>query len=172
MKQFLRGSRLCLLVLSAWLIAGCGGGSESGPTPPPVVNTQPNSFSFAAQSDVDPEAIVTSNSITVSGINAAASISIQNGEYSVNNGDFTSAAATVNNAAQIQVRHQASSQYSTSQTTTLTIGGVSANFVSTTRNQPPPTGTDTPPPGCRDFSMVSVQNISWHHHCAWYSNQP
>ncbi|MCH8537994.1 MAG: hypothetical protein LAT66_09515 [Alkalimonas sp.] len=145
MKQFLRGSRLCLIVLSAWLIAGCGGGSESGTTPPPVVNTQPNSFSFAAQSDVDPEAIVTSNSITVSGINAAASISIQNGEYSVNNGDFTSAAATVNNAAQIQVRHQASSQYSTSQTTTLTIGGVSANFVSTTRNQPPPTGTDTPP---------------------------
>lgn len=145
MKQLLLGSRLCLLVLSAWLITGCGGGSDSGTTPPPpVVNTQPNPFSFTAQSAVDPEAIVTSNSITVSGINAAASISIQNGEYSVNNGDFTTAAATVNNAAQIRVRHQAASQYTTSQTTTLTIGGISANFVSTTRNQPA-SGNETPP---------------------------
>ncbi|MDP4535472.1 hypothetical protein Q3O60_04615 [Alkalimonas collagenimarina] len=145
MKQLMLVSRLCLLVLSAWLITGCGGGSDSGtPPPPPVVNTQPNPFSFTAQSAVDPEAIVTSNSITVSGINAAASISIQNGEYSVNNGDFTTAAATVNNAAQIRVRHQAASQYTTSQTTTLTIGGISANFVSTTRNQPA-SGNETPP---------------------------
>lgn len=144
MKQLFFTIKLSLL-LAALLLIGCGGGSGSEPNPPPVTNTQPNAFSFTAQSDVEPGASVTSNSITVSGINAAATITIQNGEYSVNNGDFTAGSATVNNAAQIRVRHQASSQFATSQTTTLTIGGVSANFVSTTRNQPPATGIGTPP---------------------------
>ncbi|MEE2001165.1 hypothetical protein QWY20_06835 [Alkalimonas sp. MEB108] len=145
MKHLFFTSKHCLLVLTLLLLVACGGGSGSEPNPPPVTNTQPNAFSFTAQSDVEPGATVTSNSITVSGINAAATISIQNGEYSVNNGDFAAGSATVNNAAQIRVRHQASSQFATSQTTTLTIGGVSANFVSTTRDQPPATGTGTPP---------------------------
>lgn len=145
MKPFIFTSKICLLMLSVLLLIACGGGSDSGPNPPPVTNTQPNPFSFTALSDVEPGATVTSNSITVTGINAAATISIQGGEYSINNGDFTSGSATVTNAAQIRVRHQASSQFATSHTTTLTIGGVSANFVSTTRNQPPATGTDTPP---------------------------
>ncbi|SEA78502.1 YncE family protein [Alkalimonas amylolytica] len=145
MKQLLLTGKFCLLLLSMLLIA-CGGGSDSdsGPTPPPV-NTQPNTFSFNVQADVEPGATVTSNSITVSGINAAATISIQGGEYSIDNGDFASGSSTVNNAAQIRVRHQASAEYASSQTTTLTIGGVSANFVSTTRNQPSAVGTGTPP---------------------------
>lgn len=144
MNASVLASRLCLLLLSLWLTA-CGGSSDSDTTPPPVVNTQPNPFSFASVSDAEPSTTVTSESISVTGINAAASIAIQNGEYSVNNGDFTSGTATVNNGAQIRVRHQTAAQYSTSTTSTLTIGGVSADFVSTTRDEPPPVGDGTPP---------------------------
>ncbi|WP_213998839.1 hypothetical protein [Arsukibacterium sp.] len=145
MNQFLLSFKLCLLMLSVLLLAGCGGGgSDSGSTPPTVADTTPNTFNFTAQTDIAPEAVVTSNSISISGINAAAGISIQNGEYSIDNAAFTTTAATVNNAAQIRVRHQAASQFATSRTTTLTVGGVSASFVSTTRN-PPSTGTDVPP---------------------------
>ncbi|MEN3157504.1 hypothetical protein ABC502_03865 [Alkalimonas sp. NCh-2] len=144
MGSFLRIGRACLLMLSTVILVACGG-SDSGSTSPPQVKTQPDPFSFTAQSDVEPGTMITSNSITVSGINTATTISIQNGEYSINNADFTSNSATVNNAAQIRVRHQASGQFATSQSTTLVIGGVSANFVTTTRSQSPPVGNDTPP---------------------------
>jgi len=81
---------------------------------------------------------VTSNTITVSGINAAAPISIAGGTYSVNGGAYTSAAGTVTNGATVSVRATSSSSNSTTVNATLTIGGVSDTFSVTTLADPIP----------------------------------
>ena len=96
------------------------------------VDTTPNAFSFTAQSGVALSTVITSNAITVSGINSPAAISITGGSYSINGGAFTAVAGTVTNGQTVAVQHTSSAANSTVTTTTLTIGGVSASFTSTT----------------------------------------
>ncbi|MEN9424192.1 MAG: hypothetical protein RL122_1575 [Pseudomonadota bacterium] len=95
-------------------------------------DTTPDTFSFINSSGVDLSALITSNEITVSGINTAANISTTGGEYSINGSSFTSSAGKVNNGNSVKVRHTSSSQALASTTTTLTIGGVSGTFSSKT----------------------------------------
>ncbi|MFU8787551.1 MAG: multiheme c-type cytochrome [Methylobacter sp.] len=95
-------------------------------------DTTPDAFSFTAQTDVALSSPITSNTITVSGINAAAAISISGGTYSINNGSFTSSAGTVNNGATVKIQVQSSSANSTTTTATLDIGGVAGAFSVTT----------------------------------------
>jgi serine protease len=95
-------------------------------------DTTPDAFSFTDQTDVERSTAITSNAITVSGINSAAAISVNNGEYSINNGNFTSTTGTVANGDTVQVRHTSSGSFSTATDTVLTIGGVSDTFTSTT----------------------------------------
>ena len=75
-----------------------------------------------------------SNSITVAGITAPASISITGGEYKIGAGSYTSAPGTVNNGNTITARQTSSGSFSTTTNTTLTIGGVSDTFSLTTLN--------------------------------------
>src|SRR3954462_15388579 len=97
------------------LLAGCGGGGGGGasnpPSPPPPVDTTPNSFTFNNKSDTGLSTPVTSNQVTITGITAAAPISITGGEYSIEGGAFTSAAGTVNNNQTVTVRVGASGQF-------------------------------------------------------------
>jgi ribosomal 50S subunit-recycling heat shock protein len=102
------------------------------PTAPPL-DTTPDAFSFAAQTNVTLSTVVTSASITVSGINAAAPISVTGGKYSINGGAFTSTAGTVTNGATVRIQHTASAAYETKVDTTLSIGGVNGTFSSTTK---------------------------------------
>jgi hypothetical protein len=76
--------------------------------------------------------VVTSNAITVAGINTAASISITNGEYSINGGSYTTAAGSVNNGNTVTVRQTSSADPGTTTDAVLTIGGVSDTFSVTT----------------------------------------
>src|SRR5690625_6544498 len=73
-------------------LAACGG-SSSGPggnhEPKPDPITTPDSFSFAPQEGLTLGELVESNTITLGGITAAASISISNGEYKLGDGDYT-----------------------------------------------------------------------------------
>jgi LmbE family N-acetylglucosaminyl deacetylase len=119
----------------ARLTIGSISGDFSVTTAAPPPDTTPNAFTFTAQSGVTPGAVVVSNVITVSGINAATPISIQGGEYSVAGGAYTSTAGSVTNGQTVTVRQTASSSFSTSTTATLTIGGVSAGFEVTTGAQ-------------------------------------
>ncbi|GAB3740326.1 hypothetical protein GCM10028794_24960 [Silanimonas algicola] len=98
--------------------------------PPP--DTTPEPFEFAPMPHVVRGSVVTSGEITVAGINASAPISIRGGTYSIDGGDFTSAASTVLAGQRVRVRHVAAEQFSTSIRSELSIGGVSANFASTT----------------------------------------
>jgi N-acetylmuramoyl-L-alanine amidase len=113
------------------------------------VDTMPDQFTFTAQTGVALNTTITSNTITVSGINAAASITITGGTYSINGGAYTSATGTVNNGNTVTVRQTSSCSYLSTTNATLTIGGVSGTFSVTTQSAPvditPPAITITSP---------------------------
>jgi hypothetical protein len=110
----------------------------------------PDSFSFSALSDVEVASTQTSETITISGIEAASVISVSGGEYSIGcTSTFTNTTAEINPNESVCVRHTSSSDYVTQATSTLTIGGVSAEFISTTK-------PDTTPD---DFSFTNVSNV-------------
>ena len=119
----------------------------------------PGAFSFIDQTDVALNAIITSNEVTVSGINAAAAISVTGGEYSINGAAYTNTAGTVNNGNTVRVRHTSSSNHATQVDTTLTIGGVSDTFSSTTQ---------AATPGDCESPINLNQNVSgsWESDCA------
>src|SRR5262249_4149520 len=90
----------------------------------------------AQQTGVALTTTVTSNTITVSGINAAAPISVTGGTYSVNGGTYTSAAGTLNNGDTVSVRLTSASSMSTQTCATLTIGGVNGAFCAAPQGTP------------------------------------
>ena len=96
-------------------------------------DTAPDDFSFVDQSGVEQSVVVTSAPIVVSGINSPASISVVGGMYSINAGGFTASAGAVVAGDEIRARHTSASADATDTDTTVTIGGVSDTFTSTTR---------------------------------------
>lgn len=107
---------------------GSGGGDCLVSSP----DTTPEPFGFTAVSGAALGSVVTSNSITVSGIDSSAPIQISGGQYAVNGGGFTDVAGLVVNGDTVVVRLTAAAVGSTSRAATLTVGGVSAQFVVTT----------------------------------------
>lgn len=123
-----------ILFLSATVACGGGGGGGGSDSDnnPSSQDTVPDAFSFEAQSNVPVSAWVFSNSITISGIDAATSISIENGDYSVNDGPYTGANGTVSNGDKVIVRAYSSPDAGATEVATLTVGGVRGTFSVTT----------------------------------------
>ena len=96
------------------------------------VDIEPDAFTFSHKTNVQRLVVVESAPITVSGIDASVPISIVNGEYSVNGGDFMTTGGIVNNGNTITLRHTSSNDFSTTVHTTLTLGSVNGAFSSTT----------------------------------------
>jgi len=98
-------------------------------------DTQPESFSFAPQDQTGVSETVISSSVAMEGIDAPAPVMVSGGEYSLGCGisGFTTEPGYVAPGGTICVRHQAASSFATRTVTTLTVGGVSADFASTTR---------------------------------------
>jgi uncharacterized delta-60 repeat protein len=114
-------------------------------------DTTPDAFSFDDQVDVEPSTIIISAPITISGIDALTPISTIGGDYSLGcTSNFSFTAGTVSNGQTVCVRHTSSSAGDTAVTTTLTVGGVSDVFTSTTR-----TVVSTPDP----FSFVDQTGV-------------
>ena len=109
------------------------------------VDTIPTAFSFTAQTGTALSSVATSNTLTVSGINSASTISIVGGTYSITGGAYISTAGTVNNGDSVTLQQTASGSYSTTTTATLTIGGVSGAFNVTTLAVPVSTTSYTAP---------------------------
>lgn len=119
------------------------------------VDTTPDQFTFTPQTGVARNITVTSNAITVQGVDAGVDIPISvsgdtGSQYSVSTdggstyGAWTSTATSVRLNYRVRVRHTTSSEYSSGgydgvRETTLTIGGVTGTFTSTTL-------ADTTPP--------------------------
>ena len=107
-----------------------------------LADITPDAFRFVDQTGVALSTLIESAPITVAGINAASPISITGGEYSINDGAYTSAAGTVANGVRVKVRHTSSAGNSSAinsgaTDTVLTIGSVSDTFTSTTVGLPP-----------------------------------
>lgn len=92
----------------------------------------PDAYSFASLSNVARGSVVTSAAATISGIDVPVSITVSDGEYSVNGAAFTSEAGTVRAGDSLRLRHIASSTFSTPVTTNVAVGDVAASFTSTT----------------------------------------
>ena len=99
--------------------------------------TQPDPFTFTNQTNAALSTEFKSNAITVSGLGAAASISIIGGTYSVNGGAYTSDGSTVVNGNTVKVRKMSATAYATTKSATLTIGGASDTFSVTTQTTSP-----------------------------------
>ena len=111
-------------------------------------------FAFTDRTWVTLNTEFTSNTITVSWIDAAAPIFITGGTYSINDGLFTSANGTVYNGDTVKVRLTSSGSYSTTMNATLTIGGVSKTFSVTTKSDP--LSDTTPDP----FTFTARTNVA------------
>ena len=96
-------------------------------------DTVPNVFDFTDQAGVALSTSVMSPPVIITGINAAATATVTGGDYSIGcTGIFIGTSASVTGQQSICVRHISAATNSTQTTTTLTVGGVSGSFVSTT----------------------------------------
>ncbi len=106
-----------------------------------LIDGTPDAFSFAPQYDVPANALITANAVVISGITIPVPVSISGGQYSINGGAYTSAAGTVNNGDSVTVQLTSAATSAASGATsiaTLTVGGVSASFQTTTNFVAPP----------------------------------
>jgi len=135
-----------ILILTLLMSLAACGGSSSGPggnhelKPDPI--TTPDSFSFAPQEGLTLGELVESNTITLGGITAAASISISNGEYKLGDGDYTDEDGRIEPEQSLTVRTTAPESANTTKEVVVTVGGVSGRFVvSTMEDSEPPTAS-------------------------------
>lgn len=128
-------------VSETWNITTSGiGGSD----------TTPDAFTFTDVTGATLSTVYTSNTVTISGINAAAPISITGGTYSINGGAFTAVVGTISNGQTVAVRLTSSGSFSTAASATLTIGGVSDTYTVTTQ------AIDTTP---NPFNLIDVTGV-------------
>jgi len=108
-------------------------GTVSG-TPP--TDTTPDVFTFTDVTNAALSTLQTSNLITISGMStgASATVTVSGGTYSKNGGAYTSSAGTAVNGDTFRVQHTSSANFITATNTTLTVGGVSDTFTSTTQD--------------------------------------
>jgi len=125
-----------LIVISVLtLVVSCGGGgSDPAPVvnPPPPSDSTPDGFTFIDQVDIEFDTLVQSDSIDISGIDVASTISITGGEYSIDGATFVTTDGSVNNGQSITVQQTSSSTSKTVTDVVLTVGGVSDTFSVTT----------------------------------------
>ena len=98
-----------------------------------ISDTTPDSFSFDGETDSELSTEFTSNVITVAGIEAPSEISITGNGTLVVNDDDTFAGTTVEVGDTVAVKLTASTEYDTTVSSTVTIGGVSSTFSVRTR---------------------------------------
>ena len=128
-------------------------------------DTTPNLFNFVTQHDVTPGAFITSETITISGINTSTPISIVGGEYSIDDAVFTDADGNVTDGQRVRVRVLAASVGLTTTHATLTIGDISSDFVVTTHADITPdefvfdAQTDVPFDALIESNSVTISGI-------------
>ena len=98
----------------------------------PSGDAVPDAFTFPAASGVATGTVSTATAQTISGISAAAAVTVTNGEWSKNGGAWTTADGSVVNGDTVNVRQTSALTEDTSVVTVLTVGGVSGYYSVTT----------------------------------------
>ena len=136
------------------LIGDVANGGLACNSPDTLVDT----FNFTDESAVTLSSTITSNVITISGINAPATISVVGGSYSIDSGAFTTSPGIVLNGQTVTVQHTSAETLSTVTDTTLTIGVVSDTFSSTTFTMLPSFTIEGTVSGLEAGNTVVLQN--------------
>ena len=97
-----------------------------------AADTVPDAFSFTDATNQPLGALTTSTEITIAGLNTSTTVSVTGGEYSKNEGTYTSSNGTASNGDTFTLRHTTSTSYSTATNTVLNIGGVTDTWSTTT----------------------------------------
>jgi hypothetical protein len=93
----------------------------------------PDAFTFVDAANVSLSSTVTSAPVTIAGINVPVTVSITGGAYSVGcSSTYVTAPGSVSGNQTICVRHTSAATNGAQTSTTLTVGGVSDSFLSTT----------------------------------------
>lgn len=98
-------------------------------------DSTPDAFSFTDVTGQSLSTVVASDVETITGLTGSSPVSLSgsaSSEWRKNGGTWTSSPGTVVNNDTVQVRHTTSASFSTAVNTTLTIGGVSDTFTTTT----------------------------------------
>ncbi len=93
----------------------------------------PNVFSFTPKINLEQNTVITSNIITITGIDGSATLDIIGATYTIN-GILSSASRVIRNNTTLSIS-LLSGNYGSSKYATLTIGGVQSVFMINTRNQ-------------------------------------
>lgn len=135
------------------MLVACGGSSENPEQETSTEqDTSPAPFSFAAISAAELNTTVTSETVTITGINTATNVSIVGGSFAIDGGDFTNSASTISNQQTLQVQLVTAPTNNTETVATVTVGDVNVKFTVTTKEAPAsaqptiipaPTGTRT-----------------------------
>jgi hypothetical protein len=126
-------ARRAMPILLVAALAACGGGGGDAPAAPGGPDTTPAPFSFVDQAGVATSTVITSAPVTITGIDAPAPVSVAGGTYSVGcTATYVATAGTISNGEAVCVRHTSAATAGTATHTTLTVGGVSDIFTSTT----------------------------------------
>lgn len=103
----------------------------------------PAAFSFTDVTNVTASSTQTSAEVTPTGFNVPVEITVSGGSYAIDTGSgygsFTTSAGTFYPGDKVKARHTASASFETATNTTVTIGGISDTFTSTTELGPNPT---------------------------------
>lgn len=94
----------------------------------------PDFFTITPRQDAEPGEQVISKPVTVTGLGEPATIIINNGEYRIDNGAFTSNPGTISNNQALEVRLSASNSPGGQRSALLSVGGVQAAFIITTKD--------------------------------------
>lgn len=116
----------------------------------------PLQFYFETAYNVDLTSLITSLPEVVQGNAQPATVIVTNGTYSINGGAFSSDPTTVAAGDSIQLRHVSAATYETQVVTTLTLSGISGDFVSVTKADT----RDHRPPWKRRF-LPKFKRRSW-----------
>lgn len=105
-----------------------------------AADSTPDAYSWPTTSGAEPFTLTESDNITLTGINVGAPIAILNGEYSLDDGPYTSASGTYLPGQTIKVR-RTSANYGLFAVVTTQIGTVVGQWQLNTRLAPVSTGT-------------------------------
>jgi C1A family cysteine protease len=94
-----------------------------------VLDQTPQPFRFNVLINQPVSTLLTSNQITLRGIDNGTKIQIDFGTYSVNGGSFTSEPGVVNNGDKIQLQRMSSSEYDDLNYATVYVGSYFADFI-------------------------------------------
>ncbi|MGH1486824.1 MAG: immunoglobulin-like domain-containing protein, partial [Cellvibrionaceae bacterium] len=100
------------------------GGQDSLPQP----DTDPDPITFATQTGVARGQLITSDTVTITGIDNRTPIDITNGFYAIDDQPFTSAAGAIENGQNLRIQVLSPTTPERTRTVQITVGGETASF--------------------------------------------